>query len=274
MSRKFLQFLSVLPLLVLLDLTLRADIGSMMVSVELGISLQWSVDFTMDAGLNILIAEDHDNLRGILMLHLEQHGYRVSGVPDAHGLNELIGREKFDVVVLDLNLPDEDGLVIARRLRAANSQIYIIMMTARTSSSDRVAGYQSGADIYITKPSSGDELLAAINNCSRRSGIAQNNSARLQFNLQARELVGVERVSLGSSETLILQALCTAPNLRLEYFRLLELLHQDIDSRGKASLEVHITRLRKKLLQAGCAAPAIKAIRNDGYQLVEAVSLI
>ncbi|MCD8536304.1 MAG: response regulator transcription factor [Burkholderiaceae bacterium] len=228
----------------------------------------------MDAGLNILIAEDHDRLRSILMLHLQQHGYRVSGVPDAHGLHDIIGTERFDVVVLDLNLPDEDGLVIARRLRAATPQIYIIMMTARTSSADRLAGYQSGADVYITKPSSGDELLAAINNWKRRSGVMQKSAARIQFNLQARELIGKERVSLGSSETLILQALCTAPNLRLEYFRLMELLHQEIDSRGKASLEVHITRLRKKLLQAGCSAPAIKAIRNDGYQLVESVLLI
>jgi two-component system phosphate regulon response regulator OmpR len=227
----------------------------------------------MDAGLNILIAEDHDNLRNILMQHLQQHGYRVSGVPDAHGLNELIACERFDVVVLDLNLPDEDGLAIAQRLRGANPQIYIIMMTARTSPADRVAGYQSGADVYITKPSSGDELLAAINSWKRRSDVMQDSAGRIQFNLQARELLGKERVALGSSETLILQALCTAPNLRLEYYRLMELLHQEIDSRGKASLEVHITRLRKKLLQAGCASPAIKAIRNDGYQLVEPVVL-
>jgi DNA-binding response OmpR family regulator len=228
----------------------------------------------MDASLDVLIVEDHDNLREILTRHLTQHGYRAVGTPDATGLSELMVRQRFDAVVLDLNLPDEDGLSIARRLRATYPYLFIVMMTARNAPADRVAGYESGADVYITKPSSGEELLAAINSWKRRSIVQPIDRAKIQFHVQSRELVGKERVSLGSAETVILQCICLAPNLRIEYFRLIELLDQEVDAKGKATLEVHMARLRKKLLQVGCTKPAIKAIRNEGYQLVEPIVIV
>ncbi len=228
----------------------------------------------MDAGLEILIVEDHDNLRAILTRHLSQHGHIARGTADAAGLTELMARHSFDVVVLDLNLPDEDGLSIAKRLRAVFPHLHIIMMTARNTSADRIAGYESGADIYITKPSSGEELVAAINSWRRRRTVGLAAGSRIQFNLQSREVVGTERVSLGSAETIILQCLCLAPSFRIEYFRLIELLDQEVDAKGKATLEVHMARLRKKLLKAGCIKPAIKAIRNEGYQLVEAIAIV
>jgi DNA-binding response OmpR family regulator len=147
-------------------------------------------------------------------------------------------------------------------------------MTARNASADRIAGYESGADVYITKPSSGEELVAAINSWLRRKTAAPVVESRIQFHVQSRELVGTDRVSLGSAETIILQCLCLAPNLRIEYYRLIELLDQQVDAKGKATLEVHMARLRKKLIQVGCLKPAIKAIRNEGYQLVETVLIV
>lgn len=228
----------------------------------------------MDASLEILIVEDHDNLREMLQSHLSQHGHLVRGAADGAGLDEQMARHTFDVVVLDLNLPDEDGLSIAKRLRGVYPQLYIIMMTARNASADRIAGYESGADVYITKPSSGEELVAAINSWRRRKTAAPATEPRIQFHVQSRELVGTARVSLGSAETVILQCLCLAPNLRIEYYRLIELLDQEVDAKGKATLEVHMARLRKKLLQVGCQKPAIKAIRNEGYQLVESVVIV
>jgi DNA-binding response OmpR family regulator len=228
----------------------------------------------MDAPLEILIVEDHDNLREILTQHLAQHGHRSTGVADAVGLAERMARVRYDVVVLDLNLPDEDGLSIAKRLRAIYPSLFIVMMTARNSNADRVAGYDSGADVYITKPSSGEELLAAVNSWQRRSVSLPFDVSRVQFDIQARELVGIKRISLGTAETIILQCLCLAPNLRIEYYRLIELLDHEVNAKGKAMLEVHITRLRKKLLQVGFPKPAIKAIRNEGYQLVEPVVIV
>ena len=224
--------------------------------------------------LSVLIVEDHDKLREMLTQHLAQHGYHAVGAPDAEGMHQCLANHSFDVVVLDLNLPDEDGLTLSRRLRAVRPETFIIMMTARNSSVDRVAGYDSGADVYISKPSSGDELLAAINSWRRRATALQQDKAGLQLNLQSRELIGDQTVSLSAVEVRMLQALCLAPGLKLEYFRLIELLDQDVDVKGKSHLEVHMARLRKKLVQAGFAAPAIKAVRNEGYQLVDHLQIV
>lgn len=227
----------------------------------------------MAAALNVLIVEDHDRLREILLQHLVQHGCHATGVSDAEGLHDVMSRRSFDVVVLDLNLPDEDGLSLARRLRAASPEIFIIMMTARNSPADRIAGYESGADVYISKPSSGEELLAAINSWRRRADIQSQSQHEVRLNIQRRELQGTEVVTLSAVEVRVLQGLALAPGLKLEYFRLLELIEHELDARGKASLEVCVARLRKKLTQAGFPAPAIKSIRNEGYQLVEGLVL-
>ena len=225
----------------------------------------------MVATLNVLIVEDHDRLREILVQHLVQHGCHALGVADAEGLHESMSRVSFDVVVLDLNLPDEDGLTIARRLRAAHPDIFIVIMTARSSPADRVAGYESGADVYISKPSSGEELLAAIKSWRRRNDAQQQLQSGILLSVQRRELRGRETVALSALEVRLLQGLSLAPGLKLEYFRLMELIDHDLDAKGKASLEVHMARLRKKLVQAGFSAPAIKAVRNEGYQLVDAL---
>ena len=224
--------------------------------------------------LSVLIVEDHDRLRDMLAQYLNQHGCHAVGVPDGEGMQQMLAQAPFEVVVLDLNLPDEDGLSIARRLRASHPSIFIIMMTARNSAADRVAGYESGADVYISKPSSGDELLAAINSWRRRAAAQEQSTPKVQLLWQRRELVGEQRISLSAVETKILQGLCLAPGLKLDYFRLIDLLDHDVDAKGKASLEVHIARLRKKLVTAGVAAPAIKAIRNEGYQLLENIVIV
>jgi DNA-binding response OmpR family regulator len=225
----------------------------------------------MASPLNVLIVEDHDRLREILVLHLIQHGYHVQGVSDAEGLQDMMSRQTFDVVVLDLNLPGEDGLSIARRLRSANAEIFIIIMTARGSPADRVAGYESGADVYISKPSSGQELLAAINSWRRRTDSQSQAQHGVYLNVQRRELIGNEVVALSAVECRLLQGMALAPGLKLEHFRLLELMNHDLDVEGKARLEVCMARLRKKLTQAGFPVPAIKSIRNEGYQLIESI---
>lgn len=228
----------------------------------------------MATTLNVLIVEDHDRLRDILVQHLVQHGYYAVGVPDAEGMQETMSRQSFDVVVLDLNLPDEDGLSISRRLRAAHPETFIVMMTARSSPADRVAGYESGADVYISKPSSGEELLAALNSWRRRTDGQQQSEPRVQLNVQARELLGKQSVALSAVETRVLQGMGLAPGLKLEYFRLMELIDHEPDAKGKASLEVCMARLRKKLILAGFPVPAIKSIRNEGYQLVDTIVIM
>lgn len=227
----------------------------------------------MAAPLKIVLVEDHMNLREILANYLSQEGHYVTQAADAEEMDEALAKAEVDIVVLDLNLPGEDGISIARRLKRIRPKIFIIMLTARQRPEDRVKGYESGADLYITKPSSALELSAAIHSFNRRRRADQSNQSAIRLHVQRRELIGQGSMPLNSVEMVLLKALSQAPEQRLEYFRLLELFDADMDAKGKSALEVHVTRLRKKLVEVGAQPPAIRAIRNEGYQLVEPITL-
>lgn len=111
--------------------------------------------------VRVLLVEDHDALREVVSETLERYACQVTGVDCAEAVCELPSRQVFDVAVLDLNLPGEDGLVLAQRLRAAQPALGIVMMTARREREDRLQGYQHGADVYLGKPVDADELALA-----------------------------------------------------------------------------------------------------------------
>ena len=96
----------------------------------------------MSTQLNIAIVEDHDALREVMLDHIQQFGHHVFGADCAEALDDLMIKNMFDLIILDLNLPGEDGLSIAQRMRAAYPEIFIIMMTARDGENDRISGYQ------------------------------------------------------------------------------------------------------------------------------------
>ncbi|MGI9211733.1 MAG: response regulator transcription factor [Methylococcaceae bacterium] len=122
----------------------------------------------MDSGLNIIVVEDHDDLREITIEALCVLNHRVKGVASAEMLDEVLEKNDTDILVLDLNLPGEDGISLSRRIRAAQPTIGIIMVTVREQIRDRIEGYGSGADLYLTKPTSIEELQAAIKALARR----------------------------------------------------------------------------------------------------------
>lgn len=122
----------------------------------------------MDPSLKIIVVEDHDELRQVTVLALLKLGYEVRGVESAVSLYSTLNEFKANLLILDLNLPGEDGLNIAKRMRSACPDIGIIMVTVREHINDKVNGYTSGADIYLTKPTSIAELEAAIEALSRR----------------------------------------------------------------------------------------------------------
>lgn len=223
---------------------------------------------TVTIYLNILVVEDNEDLRDATMDALATQGHRVSGVDCAEAIPEQSGLADIDLMVIDLNLPGEDGLSIARRLRQARPGIGIVMLTARNASVDKSAGYASGADIYLTKPASLEELDAAIQAIARRLRPQNLQTASLQLNATKLTLQGAQGcVQLTQSEVATLVALAWAPEQRLENWQLIEhLSRKDVDY-SKAALEVHIVRLRKKLQQADGDAASIKVIRQFGYQL-------
>lgn len=227
----------------------------------------------MDTTLKIAIVEDNDDLRALLIQDLSIAGYFVRGAESAEQLDELFAGNLFDVLIVDINLPGESGLSISSRYRRSNSQLNIVMLTARTTVEDKVAGYGSGADLYLTKPVSNAELLAAISSISRR--VAERKfTPEIVLNLKSMTLTANKTVSLNKQEVQVIKALCESPSSNLPYFKLLEICGEPIDEVSKATLEVRIARLRKKFIDAGVSEKSFRALRGDGYQLLLDIHIV
>lgn len=226
----------------------------------------------MDSGLNIIVVEDHDLLREVTVDALRSAGHDARGASCAEALDDELAGFRADVIVLDLGLPGEDGLSLARRIRAAQPEMGIIMVTARDERQDVLSGYGSGADLYLAKPVSPEELGAAVKALARRMRMSAP-VAPVTLSEGSMTLKGpLAQVGLSDQECSILTALCRAPGHRLETWQLIELSGRTADDHGKRALEVQIVRLRKKMELAGITGPLIKSIRGTGYQLC--VSLI
>lgn len=228
----------------------------------------------MDTILNIVVVEDNDDLRDLLARDISRAGHSVQTAECAEDFDDLVANTSIDLLLLDLNLPGEDGLSIARRYKRASPDTYIIMLTARGTEHDRISGYESGADIYLTKPISSSELMAAIGSVYRRL-IKPQDVIDIELNVRTMTLTGSKIVSLNRQEVVILKALSESPSGNLPYFRLLELHgEEDINENSKATLEVRVVRLRKKLAEAGIEGKSIRALRGEGYQLLSRIKVI
>lgn len=224
--------------------------------------------------MNIAVLEDHADLRNLLVAHLSDHGYAVVGAGRAEELDARLAAGPIDLLVLDINLPGEDGFSVAKRLRMSHPRIHIIMLTARTASDDRISGYSSGADSYLPKPVSPDELTAAILSAERRIRSAPDDAPVLEFDRTTHLLKGVRgEVRFGRLESTILEGLAAAPGHRLDYPELFRLLGREPEQQRKGSLEVQVFRIKKKLLEAGAREPAIRAIWKEGYELTAAIQV-
>jgi DNA-binding response OmpR family regulator len=228
----------------------------------------------MDTGLNIIVVEDHDALREVTVEALHAMGHTVVGIDCAEKLDDEYAALIPDLLVIDLNLPGEDGISLARRIRAAQPDAGIIMVTARAKIGDKLTGYESGADLYLTKPTSPEELGAAVQALARRiKGSALHSAYRLH--LSAQILHGPQgEAPLSPQETAMLAAFARAPAGRLESWQLIELSGKTEAKFTKGALEVQIVRLRKKLSYAGLDKQALKSIRGWGYQLCARVTLV
>ena len=223
----------------------------------------------MTTGLNIVVVEDHDILREILVDLLCQNGHKATGFFCAEDVDDEQKHALTDLYVIDLNLPGEDGLSLARRIRHAHPRVGIVMATARSSLTDKMTGYDSGADFYLSKPVDPEELLAVITAFARRTRQDQEGQAdSLRLDGQRMTLTGPSgKVMLTQSEILTLSALMMAPGRALERWQIIANLVGEADTISDASLEVRMTHLRRKIAEAGGGTPAIKAVRKYGYKL-------
>lgn len=225
--------------------------------------------------MNIAVIEDNDDLRSAIVGVLSGEGHSVVGLDCAEALTEQHQVLSIDLMVVDLNLPGEDGMSLARRIRRVQPEIGIVMVTARDRITDRTAGYENGADIYLTKPVSFEELRAAIQSLSRRLKPAPLPETDLSLEARTLTLRGaLGSVSVSSQEAALLAAFARAPDGRLEVWQILEIFPRLEQSDGRGAIRVMIFRLTKKLKEVTGHPRPIRAIRNWGYQLFEPIRLL
>ena len=231
----------------------------------------------MVAKLNIVVIEDNDDLRELTCQVLAQDGHHVTGLSCAEEIEDVAGGESADIFLIDLNLPGEDGISLSQRIRKAQPLVGIIIISARTDLTDKLSGYDSGADWYITKPVVFAELTAAIRSFARRRhALRQERSADAPaLFLDKLDIKGPQgEAKLTATEGVLLTAFARAPSGKLETWQIAEMLGVDADDTMKASISVRIARLRKKLVDVGAQGIVIESIRNVGYQLLEHIEII
>ncbi len=231
----------------------------------------------MAAQLSIVLGEDNDDLRELTADALRAEGHDVVALSCAEELEDKARGVAADLFLIDLNLPGENGFSLSRRIRQAQPLVGIIIVSARSDLQDKVDGYDGGADVYLAKPVPFDELRAAISSFARRRQAQQTTQLGPNgaLRLQQRELHGPSgQVHLTPAEQALLTAFARAPSGRLENWQLLELFGMDSADVSKTSLEVRITRLRKKLSQVGIEGQSFESIRSVGYQLHVPVQVI
>ncbi len=225
----------------------------------------------------ILVVDDDSDVRFMLHRYLGRHGFDVEVAEDGAKLRALIDEQLFDLVVLDLNMPGEDGISLARFLRD-NHPVGIIMLTAAAEVVDRIVGLEVGADDYVTKPFEPRELLARIKSVLRRlehaAPSAQSTAAdgRMRFgdcslDTDARRLFDAngDEITITSMEYDLLKAFADHPNKVLSRDQLLNLAHNRDWEPFDRSIDIRITRLRRKIEPDPAKPQIIKTVRGAGY---------
>ena len=218
--------------------------------------------------MHLLLAEDDALLADALSAQLRRAGFEVEHAPNGAVAEYLLGKQKFDVAILDLGLPLVDGLTVLKRARAAQRLLPVLVLTALDSLDDRVSGLNAGADDYLTKPFDFPELEARLHALMRR-GRPPSSAATmgsLVFDRGTRRAaVRGETLDLSPREWMLLDLLLTERDRVVTKDQITSVWAQDgSDTSGSGSIEVYIHRLRRKLEQSGLA---IRTVRGLGYLL-------
>ncbi|MFA6121463.1 MAG: response regulator [Sideroxydans sp.] len=226
----------------------------------------------------ILVVDDDAGLRELLQEYLSAQGFQVIAVADGKGMDEYLADKQADLVILDLMLPGEDGLSLARRLRA-KSDLPIIMLSARGEDVDRIIGLEVGADDYLAKPFNPRELLARIRALLRRNEKVADKAeikkpeehrfGPFLLNLESRDLHknGVN-IPLTAGEFNLLRIFVDHSNRVLSRDGIMDLLKGYERSPFDRSIDVRVTRLRRKIEEDASAPLYIRTIWGEGYLFV------
>src|SRR5512136_1683208 len=234
---------------------------------------------------SILLVEDDTEIGELISRYLENNGMTVAWVASGEALDKKLVGEDFDIIILDLNLPGEDGLSICRRV-SASRDIPIIIVTAKGEDVDKIVGLEMGADDYLVKPFNPRELLARIRAVLRRAepqARGNDDAAKQTFhflgwrmNLLAREVVSPTgtKVAMTGAEFDLLHAFCENPNRVLTRDQLINMTHGRTAGPFERSIDVLVSRLRQKLEKDPKSPSMIQTVRSEGYMLSAPVNRV
>lgn len=235
------------------------------------------------ANAKILIVEDDPEIGRLLALTVQENGMTPTVAEDAHVMNALLRSNEFDLIILDVMLPGEDGLSICRRIRSEKTTP-IILLTALGEEIDRIVGLEVGADDYVTKPFSPREVVARIRSLLRRSSYGLVNTAgqrRLRFegwqiDPLRRQLhdPSSARVAVTTTEFDLLLAFCRNPGRIITREELLSLTHTGLAGPIERSVDVHISRLRQKIEADPRNPVLLQTVRLGGYVFTATVEQV
>jgi DNA-binding response OmpR family regulator len=226
----------------------------------------------MEKEYKLLLAEDDENLGMLLREYLEAKGYETDLFPDGEEAHKAFTSGNYDICVFDVMMPKKDGFTLAKEIRMINTDIPIIFLTAKSMKEDIFQGFKIGADDYLTKPFSMEELLFRLEAIIRRTKgatIVQDvfQLGKFKFDTQKQQLIeGDNIVKLTTKESELLKLLCNNANKVLERNFALKTIWVDDNYFNARSMDVYITKLRKHLKEE----PSVEIINvhGKGYKLV------
>jgi DNA-binding response OmpR family regulator len=225
----------------------------------------------MERPVTVLIAEDDLQLGFLIKENLEEEGYEVVNCPDGETAWEFFQKKQPDICLLDVNMPSRDGYSLAKKIRQKNDIVPIIFLTAKSMEEDKVKGFETGADDYITKPFSMKELLLRMNVFLRRNRMLmpQNRKeikiGKMIFLPDEMKVVsGKESISLTQRESELLQFFCAHPNKALKREDILTHVWGKNDYFLGRSMDVFVTKLRKHLKSE--PSVNIETVHNVGFR--------
>ena len=228
----------------------------------------------------ILVVDDDLRLRDLLKRYLGEQGFAVDTVPDASAMDRQRQRVRYDLLVLDLMLPGEDGLAICRRLRQSGEPVAIIMLTAKGDDVDRIVGLEMGADDYVAKPFNPRELVARIHAVLRRAGAPEAPGAPalagdcvdfgpFRLDLGTRTLTrDGEPLPITTGEFALLKALAQNPRQPMSRDKLMELARGRELEAADRSIDVQVSRLRRLLGEDPQSPRYVQTVWGFGYVFV------
>jgi len=225
---------------------------------------------------HLLIVDDDERIRGLLQKFLIRHGFWVTAARDAEHARRILAGLEFDLIVMDVMMPGEDGISLTRGLRSNNVGTPILLLTAKGETEDRIAGLEAGADDYLSKPFEPKELLLRINAILRRAPVddAVNEGPKVlhlgpvRYNIERGEMWhGEDLVRLTATESALMKIFSSHVNEPVSRAKLVEDLGRDTGQAQERAVDVQITRLRRKIEQDPKQPRYMQTVRGAGYML-------